>query len=89
MSRENRKTFLKISIPLLAIIFGTAGILPGGLLIIRLNLDEYWTNITPKLVQMDSELLDDMINDVEINDYNVYSIIIIRNGFISQTIEIR
>ena len=82
MSRENRKTFLKISIPLLAIIFGTAGILPGGLLIIRLNSDEYWTNITPKLVQMDSELLDDMINDVEINDYNVYSIIIIRNGFI-------
>ncbi|MDX1798331.1 MAG: hypothetical protein R3255_06755, partial [Candidatus Lokiarchaeia archaeon] len=74
MSRLNKKRLLRISIPFLAIIFGAAGILPGVLLTTRLNLGEYWTIITPELVQMDSEVLGNMINDVETHDYNVYSI---------------
>jgi len=82
MSRKINNTFLRISIPFVALILGTAVILPETFLIIRLNSDEYWTNIAPEIVQMDSNLLDDMINDVESHDYSVYSIIIIRNGFI-------
>ena len=82
MSRKSKIKFLRISLPFIALILGTAGILPGWLLITRLNSGEYWTTITPELVQMDSEVLDDMINDVENQDYNVYSIIVIRYGFI-------
>jgi len=82
MSRKSKNKFLRISVPFVALILGTAGILPGWLLITRLNSGEYWTSITPELVRMDSKALDDMINDVENHDYNVYSIIIIRDGFI-------
>ncbi len=82
MSRKSKNKFLRISLPFIALILGTAGILPGWLLIIRLNSGEYWTTITPELVRMDSEALDDMIHDVENQDYNVYSIIVIRYGFI-------
>jgi len=82
MSRKSKNKFVRISLPFLALILGTAGILPGWFLITRLNSGEYWTSITPELVQMDSEVLDDMINDVENHDYNVYSIIVIRDGFI-------
>lgn len=82
MSRKSKNKFLRISLPFIVLILGTAGILPGWLLITRLNSDEYWTTITPELVRMDSDVLDDMINDVENQDYYVYSIIVIRNGFI-------
>ncbi|MHA1374747.1 MAG: serine hydrolase domain-containing protein [Promethearchaeota archaeon] len=82
MSRKSKNKFVLISLPFLALILGTAGILPGWLLLTRLNSDEYWTTITPELVRMDSDVLDDMIHDVENNDYNVDSIIVIRNGFI-------
>jgi len=82
MSRKSKNKFVRISLPFLALILGTAGILPGWLLITRLNSDEYWTTITPELVGMNSDVLDDMIQDVENNDYNIDSIIVIRNGFI-------
>ncbi len=82
MSRKGKNKFVRISLPFVALILGIAGILPGGLLITRLNSGEYWTSITPELVHMDSDVLDDMINDVENHNYNVYSIIVIRDGFI-------
>ncbi len=82
MSRKSQNKFVWINLSFLALILGTAGILPGWLLITRLDSGEYWTRITPELVQMDSEVLDDMINDVENHDYDVYSIIVIRDGFI-------
>jgi len=82
MSRISKKKSVQISLLFLALILGTAGILPGWLLITRLNSNEYWTTITPELVRMDSDVLEDMIHNVENNDYNFDSIIIIRNGFI-------
>ena len=82
MSRKSRNKYVRISLSFLALILGTAGILPGWLLITRLNSDEYWTTITPELVRMNSDVLDDMIRDVENNDYNIDSILVIRNGFI-------
>ncbi|MFX1470551.1 MAG: serine hydrolase domain-containing protein [Promethearchaeota archaeon] len=82
MSRKSKKKLVRISLPFLALILGTAGILPAFLLITRLNSDEYWTTITPELVRMDSDVLDAMIHDVENNDYYIDSILVIRNGFI-------
>ena len=82
MSRLNKTTMKKIGIPLLIVVCGIAGILPVWTLINRVNSDEYWCAIYPELVQMDSNVLDNMINDVESNDYNVYSILIVKNGFL-------
>ncbi|MFX1378638.1 MAG: serine hydrolase domain-containing protein [Promethearchaeota archaeon] len=82
MSRLGKITIKKIAVPLLIFTLGTAGILPGALLIFRLYSNEYWTNIYPELVRMDSNVLDQMIYEVEHEYYGVYSIIIIRNGFI-------
>ena len=82
MSRSNKKTIRKIGIPLLIVVFAIAGIFPVWPLINRVNSDEYWSAIYPELVQMDSSVLDSMINDVESNDYSVYSIVIIKNGFL-------
>jgi len=82
MSRSNKTTMRKIGISLLIAIFGIAGILPVWTLINRVNSDEYWSAIHPELVQMDSNVLDSMINDVESNDYRVYSILVIKNGFL-------
>lgn len=82
MPRTNQTAIRKIGIPLLVIVLGTAGILPGALLILRLNSNEYWTNISPELVRMDSNVLDHMIYEVENNYYGVYSILVIRYGFI-------
>ncbi|MHA1477905.1 MAG: serine hydrolase domain-containing protein [Promethearchaeota archaeon] len=82
MSRSNKKTIRKIGIPLLIVVLGIAGIFPVWPLINRVNSDEYWSTIHPELVQMDSSSLDNMINDVESNDYSVYSIVIIKNGFL-------
>jgi len=72
----------KIGISLLIAVLGIAGILPVWILIIRVNNDEYWLEIYPELVQMDSSVLDSMITDVESNNYRVHSIIIIKNGFL-------
>ncbi len=82
MSRKDKNRFKQISLPLIVLILGTGGILPGWILITRLNSQEHWTTIIPELVQMDSDVLTDMINDVENQNYFVYSIIVIRNGFI-------
>ena len=82
MSRLKITPIRKIGILLLVIAMCTAGILPGALLIIRIKSDEYWTNISPELVRMDSSILDNMINEVENNYYGVYSILVMRNGFI-------
>jgi CubicO group peptidase (beta-lactamase class C family) len=82
MPRTDKTAIRKIGILLLVITMGIGGILPGALLIIRLNSGEYWTNISPELVRMDSSILDNMIDDVENNYYGVYSILVIRNGFI-------
>ncbi|MFX0023345.1 MAG: serine hydrolase domain-containing protein [Candidatus Hermodarchaeota archaeon] len=82
MSRTNKSGIRKIGLPLLIITFGLAAGFPGALLIFRINSDEYWTIITPELVRMDSSVLDNMIFDVENNYYGVYSILVIRNGFI-------
>jgi len=72
----------KVGIPLLIAVCGIAGIIPVWSLINRVNSDEYWSEIYPELVQMDSSVLDAMINDVESNNYRVYSILIIKNGFL-------
>ena len=82
MSRSNKTAVKKIGIPLLIAVFAIAGILPVWTLVNRANSDEYWSAITPELVQMDSSVLDNMISDVESNDYRVYSIVIIKNGFL-------
>ncbi|MFX1328144.1 MAG: serine hydrolase domain-containing protein [Promethearchaeota archaeon] len=82
MPRAYKTIFRKLGIPLLVITLGVAAILPGWLLIIRLNSDEYWTTISPELVRMDSSVLDNMIDNVEDHEYEVYSILVIRNGFI-------
>jgi len=82
MSRSNKTTIRKIGIPVLIVVFGIAGILPVWHLINKVNSDEYWSAIYPELVQMDSNVLDSMINDVESNDYRVYSILVIKNGFL-------
>ncbi len=82
MSRTGKSTLRKIGLPLIIIAFGTAGVLPGALIIFRINSNEYWTGISPELVRMDSSVLNDMIFDVENNNYLVYSILVIRNGFI-------
>ena len=82
MLRKIKNNSKRISLIILVLILGTAGILPGWLLITRMNSDEYWTTIIPELVRMDSHKLDAMIDDVEYNDYNIYSIIVIRYGFI-------
>ena len=82
MFRSNKTAMRKIGILLLIAVFGIAGILPVWTLINRVNSDEYWSTIYPELVQMDSSVLDNMINDVESNDYRVYSILIVKNGFL-------
>jgi CubicO group peptidase (beta-lactamase class C family) len=82
MSRSNKTVMRKIGIPLLFVVFGIAGILPVWPLINRVESDEYWSTIYPELVQMDSSVLDSMINDVESNDFRIYSILIIKNGYI-------
>ncbi len=82
MSRSNKTVVQKIGIPLIIAVFGIAGIFPIWTLINRVNSDEYWHAIYPELVQMDSSVLDNMIIDVESNDYRVYSILIIKNGFL-------
>ena len=82
MSRSNKTALKKIGIPLLIAVFGIASILPVWTLVNRVDSDEYWSGIYPELVQMDSSVLDNMINDVESNNYRVYSILIIKNGFL-------
>ena len=82
MSRSHKIIMKKVGIPLLIAVCGIAGILPVWALINRVNSDEYWSEIHPELVQMDSSVLDNMIEDVESNNYRVYSIVIIRNGFL-------
>ncbi len=82
MSRTNKSVLRKIGLPLLIVAFGAAGVIPGALLILRINSNEYWMNIAPELVRMDSSVLDNMIYDVENTYYAVYSILVIRNGFI-------
>ncbi|MFX0037246.1 MAG: serine hydrolase domain-containing protein [Candidatus Hermodarchaeota archaeon] len=82
MPRINKTIFRKLGIPFLVITLGVAGILPGWLLIVRLNSVEYWTKISPEFVRMDSGILDNMINHVENHEYDVYSILVIKNGFI-------
>ena len=82
MSRSNKTTMRKIGIPLLIAVLGIAGIFPVWPLINKVNSDEYWSTIYPELVRMDSNLLDSMITDVESNDYNVYSILIVKNGYL-------
>jgi len=80
--RTNKTFFKKVGILLLIIVFGVAAILPGWALFNRVNSDEYWSNIYPEFVQMDSSVLDNMIYDVENHNYQVYSILIIKNGYI-------
>ncbi|MFW9820468.1 MAG: serine hydrolase domain-containing protein [Candidatus Thorarchaeota archaeon] len=82
MPRTNKSALRKVGLPLLIVAFTVAGVFPGALLILRINSNEYWTNIAPELVRMDSSVLDNMIYDVEDNYYAVYSILVIRNGFI-------
>ncbi len=82
MARLEITPIRKVGIGLLVIIMCIAGILPGALLIIRINSNEYLTNISPELVRMDSNILDNMIYDVENNYNGVYSILVMRNGFI-------
>ena len=82
MSRSQKITMKKVGIPLLIAVCGIAGILPVWPLINRVNSDEYWSEIHPELIRMDSSVLDNMIEDVESNNYRVYSIVIIRNGFL-------
>ncbi|MHA2037973.1 MAG: serine hydrolase domain-containing protein [Promethearchaeota archaeon] len=82
MSRKDKDRFKQISLPIIILILGIGGVLPGWILLTRLNSQEYWTTIIPELVQMDSDVLSDMIDDVENQNYFVYSIIVIRNGFI-------
>lgn len=76
-----RRTKVIISVmSILGIILGAVFIIPGWFHKDKSN--EYWAYISPELVGMDSQILDNMIYDVEINSYNVYSILVIRNGFI-------
>ena len=82
MSRSNKTITRIIGISLLIVVLGIAGILPIWSLIKRLNSDEYWSEIYPELVQMDSNILESMISDVESNYYGVYSILVIKNGFL-------
>ncbi len=82
MSRDDKNRFKQIGIPIIIIILGTGGVLPGWVLLARINSAEYWNTIIPELVQMDSDVLRDMLNDVENQNYYVYSILVIRNGFI-------
>lgn len=82
MPRKSKTLLKKVGIPILIVIFGVASLLPGSILINKINSDEYWSTIVPEFVRMDSSVLDQMINDVESNDYRVYSIVIIRNGFL-------
>lgn len=82
MVRSNKLTTKKIGISLIIAVFGIAGILPIWPFINRVDSDEYWSTIHPELVQMDSSVLDRMITDVENNNYRVYSILVIRNGFL-------
>jgi len=65
----------------LGIIVGTILIIPGWILN-RSNSNEYWKLTSPENVGMNSQILDNMIYDVENNNYNVYSILVIRNGCI-------
>ncbi|MFX0011429.1 MAG: serine hydrolase domain-containing protein [Candidatus Hermodarchaeota archaeon] len=82
MNRSNQIIIRKIELSILIAIFGIAGILPVWALINRVNSDEYWSTIFPELVQMDSSVLDRMIRDVENNNYGVYSIFIVKNGYL-------
>ncbi len=82
MSRINKTKAIKIGVLLLGITLLTAGILSGLLFINISNPDGYWVSISPELVGMDSYILDNMIYDVENNSYGVYSILVIRNGYI-------
>lgn len=82
MSRSNNEVMKKIGISLLIAIFGISVIFPTWPFINRIYSDEYWSSIHPELVQMDSSVLGSMIYDVENNYYAVYSIIIVKNGFL-------
>jgi CubicO group peptidase (beta-lactamase class C family) len=82
MPKSNKFTMGKIGISILIAVFGIAGILPVWPLVNRIYSNEYWTSIHPELVQMDSNILDSMIDDVENNYYAVYSILVIKNGFL-------
>jgi CubicO group peptidase (beta-lactamase class C family) len=84
MPRSNKITLKNISIIFLIAFFGIAGILPVWPLINRVNSDEFWSVIYPEFVQMNSRVLDDMIEDVESSTYGVYSILVVKNGFIAK-----
>lgn len=82
MPRVSKAKAIILVIFFLGIIVGTTLIIPEWFLLNRSNSNDYWKSVSPELVGMDSIILDNMIYDVENNDYEVYSILVIRNGSI-------
>ncbi|HDZ19126.1 hypothetical protein LCGC14_1218340 [marine sediment metagenome] len=80
--KNNRKTIIVISIPVIIGITIIGFLLPIWIFNENTNADPYWETATPQDVDMRSDTLNGMINYLESENHDIYSVIIIRNGFI-------
>ena len=80
--KNNRKIVIGIGIPVIIIIIIIGFLLPIWNFNEEPNPDTYWKTATPIEVNMRSEKLNAMINYLEREIHDIFSVVIIRNGFI-------
>ncbi len=80
--KNNRKIVIGIGIPVIIIIIIIGFLLPIWNFNEEPNPDTYWKTATPIEVNMRSEILNAMINYLEREIHEIFSVVIIRNGFI-------
>ena len=80
--KNNRKILIGIGIPVMITIIVIGILLPVWIFNEQTNSDTYWKSATPQDVDMRSDTLNSMINYLESENHDIYSVIIIRNGFI-------
>lgn len=78
----SRKTLFSLSIPILIIILSMAFLVPWWILETSNNSTHYWKKIAPERVEMDSGLLNSMVDYLESENHDIHSVVIIRDGFI-------
>ena len=80
--KNNRKIIIGISIPVMIVIIIIGFLLPIWIFNEKTNADPYWKTATPQDVDMRSDILNGMIDYLKSENHDIFSVIIIRNGFI-------
>ena len=78
----SRKALLGFGIPILIMILSIALLLPVWMFNENTNAGNYWKTTAPQDVDMRSDTLNGMIDYLESENHDIYSVVIIRNGFI-------